>query len=151
MTPNWTHIIIHHSLTKDSLTVSWDEIKKFHMTDPKHMNKDIGYHFGVEQIENDFQVLVGRPLTIVGAHTNQQNMNSRGIGIMFCGNFDLTIPSDLMLETASRLIIAPLMEIFKISPDHIHRHGDYASYKSCPGTKFPWVRFINILKGYLDA
>ena len=44
----WTHIMIHHSATEDSQTLSWQAIRRFHMTDPEHLWADIGYHAGVE-------------------------------------------------------------------------------------------------------
>jgi len=133
---NPTHIIIHHSLTKDGTTVSWNAIRKYHIE--TNGWKDIGYHSGIELIGDHFEILIGRMFTEVGAHT--VGMNETALGICMIGNFDEAPPPDLQLDLLVKYV-RTLMQIFGIPIENVKRHHDYA-LKSCPGTLFPWNAFI---------
>lgn len=141
-----THIIIHHSLTEDGKTVSWDAIRRYHM-DPQGPYKmlDIGYHYGIELINDRLEILVGRMMTDVGAHCRQGGMNSHSLGIMLCGNFDLRPPGDARIELLLRFVKS-LQLTWKIGNDRVKRHTDYAPEKSCPGKLFPWEQFKTLLE-----
>jgi N-acetylmuramoyl-L-alanine amidase len=135
-----THIIIHHSLTRDSGTVSWGAIRKYHV-ETKGWNA-IGYQLGLEMIGDHYEILMGRMLDEVGAHTI--GMNTKSIGICVVGNFD----EDELPREALEILLElcrSLMDIFEIPVEHVKRHSDYAD-KSCPGTRFPWERFIGALR-----
>lgn len=140
-----SHIIIHHSLTRDGKELSWDDIKRYHTQTLGYM--DIGYHFGIELIDSGYQVLLGRSLLEAGAHCYQEDMNIKSIGVMFCGNFDTGSPPLEMLKIGARLVIVPMMKLFNIPIENIKRHGDYAKYKSCPGTLFGLHELIEVVKG----
>lgn len=131
-----TRIIIHHSLTKDGATVSWDAIRWYHV----HSNgwNDIGYHLGVELIGGRYEVLLGRMLDQIGGHTYGQNADS--IGICCVGNFDLAPPPPAQLDLLVRLVRS-LCVLLEIPPARVFRHSDFAA-KSCPGKLFPWAEFI---------
>ncbi len=145
MKPDWQHIIIHHSLTKDGLTVSWEAIRRHHMETMGW--SDIGYHFGVELMpDGNYHILTGRPLNKEGAHCKEEKMNHFGIGFCFVGNFDEEVPPMAMLVKAS-VYIKGLMELFNIIPANVRGHRDYATYKSCPGRKFDMTIFRDLLKG----
>jgi len=137
---NPTHIIIHHSLTEDGKTVSWGAIRFYHV----HKNgwAQIGYQLGIELIGNHYEILMGRMLNEVGAHT--VGMNSHSIGICMVGNFDLEPPPNAQLDLLVSLTRS-LMEIFDIPIENVKRHADYAP-KSCPGKLFPWAEFIGRLQ-----
>lgn len=133
MMNNPQRIIIHHSLTKDSGTVSWGAIHRYH-TQMLGWS-DIGYHFGIERVQDKIQVLMGRMPDRQGAHTRGHNINS--IGICFVGNYDkVQVPQD-MWEKGIQLV-RYLKRVYNIS--EVKGHNEY-SYKSCPGKNFDMERF----------
>lgn len=126
----WTHIILHHSLTEDGPTVSWQAIRNYHVNTLGW--RDVGYHWGVEWIHRGYEVLMGRPMDQDGAHT--RGMNDRAIGICVTGNFDVQTPVSAMFARLVPLLRF-LSDVFEIPVDNIEGHRDYAS-KSCPGKNF---------------
>ena len=167
-----THIIVHHSLTKDGLTTDWQAIRNYHTSwkldgqaytkaeadqlilagkKPEPPWRDIGYHFGVEKINNHYEALVGRPFDMEGSHTTQEHMNEVSIGVMLVGNFDKEVPDPGMLLFTVKYVVAPLARTFNIPIENIQPHCKYATYKSCPGTLFPWASFLLMVKEAIDA
>jgi len=153
-------IIIHHSLTKDGSTVSWNAIRKYHMswkhegriiTHDKALElidqgirnieqpwKDIGYHMGIELVGDHYEALLGRAFDDTGAHTRGQN--GKSWGVCFIGNFDVEEPSEEMLLFGIKYIKA-LMRIAKMGRDQVFGHCEFSN-KSCPGKLFSmdWLR-----------
>jgi len=128
----WEYIIIHHSATIDGRTFSWSAIRNYHVCTLGWV--DIGYNFGIEQVNDDIETLVGRPLYINGAHTSGHNMNEKGIGICVVGNYDLIEPHDAYYYKLSKLCKS-LMIIFGIPIDKICPHSNFNN-KTCPGVRF---------------
>ena len=121
-------IIVHCSATQDSGTVSWGAIRKYH----KEILgwKDIGYHFGIEYVGDQLEILLGRMPNEVGSHVKDHNVGS--IGICVIGNFDVDIVAPEHEQVIWRLIWW-LREIHKIPLSEIYGHRDFDSGKSCPG------------------
>lgn len=140
--PKWDRIMIHHSLTKDGSVVDWEAIRKYHVETEHWL--DIGYHIGVEKMQNGLQAVLGRPLTMDGAHCKEQSMNSKAIGVCVMGNFDLAPPPAETLDFLVRLVIKPFMQLLGIKEIVFHR--DYATYKSCPGKLFTKEMILSRLK-----
>lgn len=139
-------IIIHHSLTEDSQTVSWSAIRDYHMLICGW--HDIGYHYGIEKIGTRYEVLKGRMDTESGAHC--LGFNKKSIGICLIGNFDTTPPNEAQLKLLKKLVNS-LQEIYGIPTLNVIGHWE--SYelrkvpveKSCPGLKFSMSKFREIL------
>lgn len=129
----WSGVCVHHSSTLDSATKSWEAIYRHHI----EINKwaTIGYHFGVEDVDNVVGVRVGRSLNLSGAHCRP--LNSSHIGLCIVGDFDKEKPSELHLEIASLLISDLAVSYqFPINEQSIMYHKDAWNTK-CPGQFFP--------------
>jgi N-acetylmuramoyl-L-alanine amidase len=134
-------IILHHSATKDSGTVSWNAIRRYHINECKW--GDIGYHFGIEFVEDkgdplgSYEIIVGRTLDKLGAHTVGRNSDS--VGICFVGNFDLEPPPQGQWDAGLKLV-RWLQTLYHIPKPLVYGHRDFA-VKTCPGTKFDIQKF----------
>ena len=140
MTPGY--IILHHSLTKDSKTVSWNAIRKYHTVTLGWQK--IGYHFGLELVGGHYEILVGRMLNETGAHCRQDRMNHKSVGICFIGNYDITPVPPEMFQVGVRLV-ASLCDVLSISTDRIYPHSLLAD-KTCPGKMFDVDGFIEAVE-----
>jgi hypothetical protein len=158
-------IILHCSATKDRRTVSWSAIRQYHMSwkcegqvitaeAAYEMGRqgmpvtkpwaDIGYHFGIEQINDSYEILMGRMPHIQGAHCHSGGMNHHSLGICFVGSFNSNPPPEPQWKLGLKLVTA-LMRIYKIPPEHVFGHREFASNKSCPGMFFDLDKFRNEL------
>jgi N-acetylmuramoyl-L-alanine amidase len=132
------YIILHHSLTTDGDTVSWNAIRRYHTLELQW--DDIGYHYGIEFIDDRYEILAGRMLTDAGAHCRQQGMNRRSLGICFVGNFDLIRPLPVQWDMGLKLVRS-LMTVFGVPREHVCGHREFAEEKSCPGVLFDIEQF----------
>lgn len=140
---NRTHIVIHHSLTKDGDTVSWGAIQDYH-TITLGWN-DIGYHAGVELINGRYYALVGRDINVRAAAVKEQDMNGKALHVCCVGNYDLIPPPQAMLAVLIERILKPWMDSFEIPVFNIMAHHDFAPYKSCPGTQFNMIALRGLI------
>jgi len=108
-------IILHHSLTRDSQTVSWDAIRRYHVFNNGWAA--IGYHWGIELIGSTYETMIGRVSDRQGAHAYGQNGDS--IGICFVGNYDLKSPTSEMLDQGL-LLVRWLMRIYDIKKTDVY-------------------------------
>lgn len=133
-------IILHHSATDDSGTVSWGAIRRFHTVECSW--GAIGYHYGIELIGDYYEVLVGRLPYENGAHTKDQN--SQSLGVCFVGNFDKSMVPQAQWERGLWLC-RYLINQFPIKPTEIYGHRSFAN-KTCPGVNFDIEKFKSDLK-----
>lgn len=134
-------IILHHSATKDSGTVSWNAIRRYHIEN--NVWTDIGYHFGIEYVadpgdpKGSYEIMVGRTIDKIGAHTSGENYDS--IGICFVGDFDAATVPEAQWQAGLKLV-RWLCAQFGIVKEQIHGHREYAP-KTCPGKRFNIEQF----------
>jgi len=129
-----THIMLHHSLTRDGSSASWGAIRRYHMETLGW--RAIGYHYGVELVGDDYEVLLGRSELERAAACRHSRMNLLALHVCCVGNFDLGPPSRAMLEPLVELVIVPAMAEYDIPPERIVGHRDFNTEKTCPGTQF---------------
>ncbi|HEC87936.1 MAG TPA: N-acetylmuramoyl-L-alanine amidase [Thermoplasmata archaeon] len=164
----WKYIIIHHSANTDHDTLDWQNIRKYHMSyridghivsknewlrrkkvkDGKRFElpwRDIGYHFGVEKIKGQYEVLLGRPITEYGAHCKGHGMNKKALGVCFIGDYDKYKPSREMLQFTAKRLIIPLLKISGLEIECIKGHRDFAD-TNCPGRNFNLEDFKDLIK-----
>lgn len=144
-----SHIIIHHSLTEDQGVKDWEGIRKYHI---EHNGwDDIGYHFGIEFVEDDFRIFQGRQLDKRGAHVKDGKFNYKSVGICLVGNFDEVEPPENQWKLAIELV-KHLIEYYHEHKMDIpiknvlgHREAQALSgvrfTKSCPGKMFNMGKF----------
>lgn len=158
---NPTHIVIHNSATKDSGSVSWGAIRKYHMAyvyrgriiteetakilmgrgeRVKKPWSDIGYHFGIELVGDNYEILAGRMPNKQGAHCRAAGMNRKAIGICCVGDYDGKQPPFEMLQKLEELV-KYLMGVYGIPKCNIIGHGEVEPRKTCPGRMFNMLRF----------
>lgn len=132
------NIIVHHTLvSREKNPNQFEAVNDYHVR--KGWGK-IGYHY---LIEADGTIKKGREETDEGAHTKEERMNYRSIGICLTGNFDAEEPT---LEQCKALhsIITQIKSKYSIPDANIFPHREFATYKSCWGSKLP-----NDVLGYL--
>ncbi len=132
-----THIIIHHTATDRDKT-TFQAVKDY------HINKgwsDIGYNW---LITADGVLHEGRPQNIIGAHTRDDGMNYKSLGIALTGNFEKEQPTEKQLETL-RGIINQVRDIYKIPAENVLGHKEVrGAATACPGTYL--MTFIKTLR-----
>ncbi len=119
-------IIIHHSATTDGLMLKdYDAIRNYHIN--HNAWRDIGYHWVIESVNNQYRIIKGRDENDDGAHCIGQNTQS--IGICLVGNFLEQEPPEAQVQTLIYLI-----------KDIYSRHGQLPIYghkdfyaTTCPG------------------
>lgn len=138
---DWTDIMVHHSATVDSGTLSAAAIIKYH----KEVRgwQDVGYHALVEYVSGSVVCMYGRPLTLAGAHC-LGGWNSKALGICFIGDYSNAAPTKRMLSEAVKRIIRPWMRTFDISKSHIWAHRDKWD-TACPGRYFDMQKLKGII------
>ena len=140
---DWTHIAIHQSATPDGDELDFDNFRRYHIQD--RLWKDVGYNYGVDRVHQDYEVVVGRPLTMTGAHAI--GWNDRAIGIVYAGNYNLAPPPLEMLQVSVYRLIKPLMVYHDITKDRIVGHKDTQrpGYTECPGRLFNMERLRDLI------
>ena len=134
-------IVVHHSLTEDGVTLSWQAIRRFH-TEERGW-KGIGYHYGVELVNDTHEIIIGRRLVSNGAHAPPRNHDS--IGICLVGDFNEEPPPEPQLVLTARLI-RDLMTIFNLDVESVVGHCDVTPGRTCPGKKFPLERLKRMVQ-----
>jgi N-acetyl-anhydromuramyl-L-alanine amidase AmpD len=155
----WRAIVIHHSATKDGRAFDSQAIRQYHIKENGW--QEIGYHLLIEKVEDEWYYVLGRPLSMSGAHSGTKTSvlyNKIGIGICVVGCYDETPPEQRALDML-REIVKKLMGYYNISRENVIGHWEvfvrlglartkeaaWVKYKTCPGKKFDLDAFRRTL------
>ena len=155
-----TAVTLHHSATKDGLVVDTKAIRRFHTSwrrgnriiTPKEAEllmaqgipvirpwRGPGYHFFIEQVDDEYEIIVGRMMDEPGAHT--AGYNTQNLGICFVGDFDKTEVPQRQWNLGVKLV-RTLHRVFDIRLGDIKGHRQYArDGRTCPGRLFDVQQF----------
>ena len=143
------NIIVHHSLSpKDQTTIkseaSFEKTHKERGFPKSSLGWHIGYHW---IIYSDGEIRQYRKENEEGAHTKEQGMNFKSIGICMEGNFDAEDPNKEQAESLEKLILA-LCKTHNIPLTNIYPHRKFATYKSCYGSRLSddWIKNLFLIK-----
>ena len=135
---NPNKIIIHHSATPDGLVLKdFDAIRNYHINTNGWL--DIGYHYVIESVANEYKIIKGRPEEMEGAHCPGENQQS--IGICVVGDFTNAEPTDAQYLT----LVYCIKDIYK-------RHGELPVYghKNFYNTGCPGILNIDKVRNLLN-
>jgi N-acetyl-anhydromuramyl-L-alanine amidase AmpD len=129
-----TRIILHCSATEDGPGSSLEAIRRYH----KEVNgwSDIGYHYLLEWVGEQFVLRPGRPWWIRGAHCKAAGRNNDSLGVCVVGQFD-SVPPTASTRDYTVQALAWLCLAFDIHPDRVHGHREFEPGKLCPGARWP--------------
>jgi hypothetical protein len=135
---NW--IILHHSGGTEADPKADTSHHTFADIDNYHRSLGwggCGYNY---VIEKDGKLTQGRKDNEIGAHTI--GYNDRSIGIVMCGNFDVTLPTQNQIDTLKVLVTSKMHE-HHVPIDNVVPHRKFAS-KSCYGNLLSdnWIKSL---------
>jgi len=161
------YIVIHHSFGPDGVTrdtggiiyyhTHWADGTKFiNITEEEARRLQyehkpvippslyVKYNYLVENINGVEQVVIGRPLSVVGGHA--KGFNGKSASICAIGNFD-AMPPDQITWNVTLELTRRLMKTFKVPREKVIGHRETFVLleepveKSCPGTKWDMDKF----------
>jgi N-acetylmuramoyl-L-alanine amidase CwlA len=138
------YIIIHHTSGTDKNPLAdtshhtYEIIRNWHM---KGLGwEDIGYHWVIEKYG---KIVAGLPENVVGSHCI--GMNFKSIGVVVCGNFDLTKPTKKQEEAFANKV-SEIRKRYKIPYSNIIPHR-FFSNKTCYGNNLSdsWAKELVLI------
>jgi hypothetical protein len=118
-------LVIHHSAVAPD--VGPKRIARYHVN---HWDwAGIGYHFLIGQ---DGIIYQGNELETISKHTG--NINSKGVGICFLGNFTKKVPPPEQLQAGAHLV-AWLLQELDLDLEMVRGHKEYMA-TACPGDQW---------------
>lgn len=97
---------------------------------------DINYHYVIEEVGVDYNVLVGRPISYLCDFPDiPDSINNRSIHIGILGSYDFKVPEVRMYNILSYRVLNPLLKEYGLAPNLVLFHRDISSDKkiTCPG------------------
>ena len=154
--PDW--IIIHHTgeMYPDVPGLMRD-VPKAQITDYLNYNYKVGkqidakYHFILEQIGNDYQVIVAQPLITKSYFEDIPREFEHAVHIGLMGNYDIDFPTTRLYKVLCYRILIPLLRIFYLKENQIvlHRAISTDRNQTCPGEYVDMNKILTELRSMI--
>ena len=128
------YIIVHNSAVYNDGRSQLQGIENTHK-ERFNFKSELGYYTGYQYvIDTNSSINQRRKDDEQGAHCKENHMNFQSIGICLCMNGDQQMPTPEQESSFTSLALTK-MEEWDIPLENVDLHRQYATYKSCPGTK----------------
>lgn len=100
---------------------------------------DINFHYLIERLDEDYEVVIGRPLSAMCEYDDiPDNINRTAVHVGMMGNFNYKIPGNRFYQQMAYKIISPLVQQYHIQRDRILLHDEVSIKEDleCPGKLF---------------
>jgi len=151
------YIIIHHSICQYDIPEAKIDNAKFQI--PGLINNvlekkqpDINYHFILDKIKDDYQIIVCRPFVSMCEFDDiDSNINNAALHIAVLGSYNFKIPEQRLYEILAYRLLNPIMKHFRINPNLIYFHHDISSNKdeTCPGSFINKEKLITTINRFI--
>lgn len=133
--PTW--IVVHHTICQPVSPEALLDKSKFQTSKIRTYNviiekrADINFHFIVEKVDDDFEVVFGRPIVAECEFDDIPNDYYRSIHVGILGDYDVQNASVRLYNVLCYRLLVPLMRMFAIPIDRVVFHRDISTDKNC--------------------
>jgi hypothetical protein len=144
-------IIIHHTACKmgkfgefkfDRPKFQTDKFQDLNYAVTK--DKETGFNFILDKVNNDYQVIVSQPLLTLCEYSDLEPYYHRAIHIALMGDYNENIPQTRLYRVLGYRLLGPLMRLFYLKENDILFHNEISTDETvtCPGKLVEWDRLI---------
>jgi len=95
---------------------------------------DLNFHYVVEKIQDDWQAVVGRPISAKCEYDDiPSTISETALHVAMMGNYNFMISDLRAVKQLAYKVITPMMQLFNINRDRIYFHNELAPDSGCPG------------------
>lgn len=149
-------IIIHHTVEMYPQPAARIDNPKYQLPELfkgvlEDKTGDINYHYVVEKIKEDYQVIVTRPFVYLCDWPDiDLNINNRSIHIGLLGNYSFAVPEKRLYEVLAYRLLNPFMKMFHLNPKRIKLHRDISREEiDCPGDFVEMARIEALVRRFV--
>lgn len=112
---------------------------------------DLPYHFIVDKVGNDYQIITVRPIMTECVFLDIPRIYDSAIHISLIGNYNENIPTNRLYSVLCYRLLAPYCRTFRINHSRIHLHRELSNNpdETCPGEFFNKNKMLTILRNYV--
>ena len=111
---------------------------------------DLNYHFIVEKVNDDYESIVGRPLSSECDYPDISSPFDKSIHVCLMGNYSVETPTQRFYQQLAYRVVGPILKVFHMNFDRIKFHSEVSKdYPNCPGKLFSKDVFVSLLKSML--